>query len=213
MSLLRRSSRPRVTVVGGSHSAFSVAWRLLRAHDGVEVTVLHRGPLRVCYASERAAREDRFDAFAEDDVCPATGRVHRLGGLRGDGRALWRRAREGHEPRLQLAQSGAAPDDAELVVAATGYRARTVPVFDANGRRLALRAERGGAAADGSCRLAHASGEGLAPLFVIGMASGYLPSEAGDGERSFRGSTNGAWLYRHATGARVFAGVAAAVGM
>jgi Pyridine nucleotide-disulphide oxidoreductase len=213
-SLLGRR-RPRVTVVGGSHSAFSVAWRLLRAHEGVEVHLVHRGPLRVCYASERAARDDHFDAFDEDDVCPATGRVHRLGGLRGDGRALWRRAtgRDGHEPRLHLVKADEAPEDADLVVAATGYRARTVPVFDRNGRRLALRAERGGAAADGSCRLALASGEGLAPLFVIGMASGYLPSEAGDGERSFRGSTNGAWLYRHATGARVFAGVAAAAGM
>ena len=37
-----------------------------------------------------AAIEDGYP-FTDDDICPSTKRVHRLGGIRNDGREVWRR--------------------------------------------------------------------------------------------------------------------------
>jgi hypothetical protein len=40
-------------------------------------------------------------------------------------------------------------------------------------------------------------------LMGIGLASGYLP----EGEASFRGHTNGVWLYQNDTGATLLRGI------
>ena len=121
---------PRVTIIGGSHSAFAVAGLLLRAPvrwSPRAITVAHRSPVRVTYPDRAAAWADGVRAEA-DQVCPATGVVHRFGGLRADAADLYRRVRDGGERRVHLvpvpdtAQWPAAwAGDADVVVAATGY--------------------------------------------------------------------------------------------
>lgn len=218
---LREIASPRIVILGGSHSAFSVAWALLERTSGVEwgpgvLSILHRAAPRVFYPCAEDAIADGY-GFDDRDVCPKTKRIHRLGGLRGDGRALWRRVtgRSGTlpEPRLCLETIRDASrlrrllDRADLVVPAFGYRPVTVPVFERDGTRIALAADRDGPHVGADCRVRRADGGKLARVFGIGMASGFLPSGALGGEPSFRGQTNGVWLYQNGIGARVLDGI------
>ena len=99
-----RGAAPRVTVVGGAHSAFAVAGLLLRS--GVRwapgaITIAHRSPVLVTYPDAAAAREDGV-VVRDGQVCPATGIVHRFGGLRSDAAAIYQQIRRGAEPRARL---------------------------------------------------------------------------------------------------------------
>ncbi|MGO8851229.1 hypothetical protein [Mycobacterium sp.] len=87
--LARTGRMPRAVILGGSHSAFSAASMLLERLPGVRfglggVRILYRSEPRVMYPSRAEASAESY-GFTEADVCQATGRVHRVGGLRGDG--------------------------------------------------------------------------------------------------------------------------------
>lgn len=224
-SLLARSRRPRVVVLGGAHSAFSVLWVLTHLMPDIQfgpgdITLLYRHPARILYWTRDDARADGY-AFTELDVCPRTQRVNRLGGLRGDGREMWRRLtrRPGTEAEervrmVQLADSEISPaqlrrmlDDADLVVPAFGYRSSTIPVFDPEGRPLRLKADLGGPAVGRDARLLLADGGHVPNIFGIGLGADYRPWGHMGGEPSFDGQTNGLWLYQNDIGAVVFEGV------
>lgn len=217
---LVRAARPEVVIVGGSHSAFSAAWLLVRQAaaglfaDGAIALVMPRAPA-IFYRSAADAESDGYRAFTVDDICPRTGRVHQLGGLRGDGRELWRRIsrRPGttFEPRIRLLErerDGVEIEErlarATIVVPATGYAPARVPTFS-RGDAIALRTAR--PSVDDRCRVLTASGAPLERVFSLGMASGFVPSGSMGGEPSFRGHTNGVWLYQHHLGQRVYEGV------
>jgi hypothetical protein len=229
MRILAAAPHRRAIILGGSHSAFSAAWVLLNALPGFsfgdgDLTILHRRPLRVFYASEQAARDDDF-VFAERDVCPTTRRVHRMGGLRHDGRELWRRisGRPGTvpEPRartLALADPDLTParlkrmlDEAALIVPALGYRFNTLPVFDADGLRVPLMADEGKCAVDRESRMVRGDGTPFDNLFGVGLGSGYRPWGDMAGEPSFDGHQNSLWLYQNGLGRQVFDGVRASI--
>ena len=215
--LMQRTGTKRVAILGGSHSAFSAAWTLLERLPGIGfapggVQILHRSAPRVFYASRTAARDDGY-AFADADVCPATGRVHRLGGLRGDGRDLWRRVQGLGEARVAVRPIGALPtpdlvallDAADLIVPAFGYRLATVPVFAADGGRVPL--ARSGPSVDADARLRTEDGGVLPNVFGLGLGSGFRPWGPMAGEPGFRGQQNSLWLYQNGLGALVHDGV------
>ena len=219
---LRRPRRAaRAVILGGSHSAFSAAWMLLeRLPEAMGapgcVQILHRGAPRVFYPSRAAAAAEGY-AFTEADICPATGRVHRLGGLRGDGRDLWRRmqglAGHGVETRAVLrplaAMAGATLhallDAADLIVTAFGYRLAAVPIVDADGQRVPLAMN--GPAVDADAKLRVAGGGVLPNVFGIGLGSGFRPWGAMAGEPGFQGQQNSLWLYQHGLGELIHDGV------
>ncbi|MFT4217966.1 MAG: hypothetical protein QM619_12400 [Micropruina sp.] len=135
-------------------------------------------------------------------MCPETGRVHRLGGLRLASRELlrqlWQLGDAPPEPRAVLASyRPEALHEVDLVITALGFTAGTVPYF-ADGRRVTLHAEHGDRArlVDQHCRLLDADKRPLPGAWGIGPASGYVPR----GEPSFHGHTNGIWLYQNDTG-------------
>lgn len=210
----------RAVVLGGSHSAFSSAWTLLErvpeasfGQDGVRI--LYRGAPRVFYGTRAEAMADGY-RFGEADVCAATGRVHRLGGLRGDGRELWRRMQglDGATERRATMRPLAATDTADLrdlldaadvIVTALGYRLATVPVLDADGRRLPLACS--GPSVDADAQLRLADGGILPNVFGIGLGSGFRPWGAMAGEPGFQGQQNSLWLYQHGLGALIHDGV------
>jgi hypothetical protein len=212
---------PRVAIVGGSTSAAAVAHALLNRMPGVTfgpggLTILHRRPLRIFYPNVEAALADGYTEFGPDDICPVSGRVFRLSGFRLDSRELIMRARGigGHppEPRLQLHRLGqddaaslAVLDNADLVIAALGYRPRALPVFDEAGERVSLQSETGPQArlVDNDCRVVDASGNPLPHLFAIGLAAGFVPHGKLGGEASFRGQANGLWLWQNDVGALI----------
>ena len=84
----------RVTIVGSAHSAWSVA-ALLLTHDTYAgpdgppgITLLHRRPVRLFYQSVEEATADGYMFDPVLDVCAASGRVNRFGGLRGPAKVL-----------------------------------------------------------------------------------------------------------------------------
>jgi len=216
--LAGRERPPRAVIVGGSHSAFSCAWMLLDhlpdVHfDPHSVQILSRSEPRVTYYSRADADADEY-RFSESDVCQATGRVHRLGGLQGDGRQMWRRihGKGGVEPdnRAVVRPLGDVPradliallDDADLIVSAFGYRLATIPVFDKDGYALPL--ARTGPAVGRDARLLDAYGRAVPGLLGVGLGSGFTPWGGMSGEASFTGQQNSLWLYQHGLGELIY---------
>jgi hypothetical protein len=216
--LARGNRRVRAVIAGSSHSAYSAAWLLLDRIADLDfgpqgLQILHRGQPRVMYPSREEARADSYP-FSDADVCRATGRVHRVGGLRGDGRELWRRihGKPGTRPDrrviarsvtdLSRADLAGLLDDADLIIPALGYRLRTVPVIDPYGRRIPLAHNGPSVAADS--RLLAADGESIPHVFGIGLGSGFVPWGELAGEASFTGQQNSFWLFQHGLGEMIY---------
>jgi hypothetical protein len=209
---------PRVAIIGGSTSAAAVAYALLHRMPSVQfgpsgLTLMHRRELRIYYPTIEAALADNYTEFGPEDICPVTRRVFRLGGFRLDSRDLIMRARgiggRPPEPRLQLHRLGVDDaaslrllDEADLVIAALGYRPHALPVFNEAGRPVPLFSETGPKArlVDNDCRVMDAEGKPLPGLFAIGLAAGFVPHGKLGGEPSFRGQANGLWLWQSDVG-------------
>jgi hypothetical protein len=90
--------------------------------------------------------------------------------------------------------------EADLVVAALGYRPRALPLADAHGAPIALAAQDGRAMVDRHCRITDAEGQPIPGLFGIGLAAGFVPWGPMGGEASFRGQANGLWQWQNDVG-------------
>jgi len=206
---------PRIVIIGGSTSALATAVRLLKADLALgagAVTVMHRRPLRPFYVSRTAALEDGFGDFTEADVCPVSGFVYRLAGFRLESRELVLRALaiggRVPDPRLALFRidqhdeqaARALIAGADLVIGATGYRPRALPLFDVDGAPIALACDEAGPLVDRHCRVLAADGSVVAGAFGIGLAAGFVPWGKLGGEPSFRGNANGLWLWQNDVG-------------
>lgn len=213
--LLAGRRDPRVAVIGGSTSALATVGLLLRdrlALGARGVTLLHRRPLRPFYASAEAAVADGFTDWGPDDLCPVSGFVYRLAGFRLEARELVLRMLEvggrRADPRVHLHRIAPGGDDAaatilreaDLVIAALGYRPNALPVADAAGRPIALAADAGKPMVDCHCRVLAADGAPLPGLYGIGLAAGFVPWGPLGGEASFSGQANGLWLWQNAVG-------------
>ncbi len=221
--LARARGTPRAIILGGAHSAFSAAWLLLDRlsdiqFDAAGIQILYRTEPRVFYPSRAAAAADGY-RFTDADVCPATGRVFRLSGLRADGRDVWRRMRGlagGEAEKRVVAKPIRAEqrhelacllDSADLIVPAFGYRMATIPVFDASG--LPVVPARTGPAVDPDSRLLIEGGGALPNVFGVGLGSGFRPWGAMAGEPSFCGQQNSLWLYQNGIGEQIYNGTRA----
>ncbi|MBX9797192.1 DegT/DnrJ/EryC1/StrS family aminotransferase [Sphingomonas sp.] len=212
--LLADRRAPRVVVVGGSTSAVAAVALLLKSglpFGAGGVTLLHRRPLRPFYPSAAAALADGFTDFTEDDICPVSGFVYRLGGFRLEARALVLRmlgvGGRVPEPRLALhriageedAAAAALLEGADLVIAALGYRPAALPLSTEAGP-MALAADTGGALVDRHCRVLAADGCPVPGAYGIGLAAGFVPWGPMGGEPSFRGQANGLWQWQNDVG-------------
>jgi dTDP-4-amino-4,6-dideoxygalactose transaminase len=208
---------PKIAIIGASTSALASAALLLKSDLGLgagALTLLHRQPLRPFYPSAEAALADGFTDFGEDDICPVSGFVYRLAGFRLEARELVLRmlgiGGRVPDPRLRLlrldgscdADANATLDSADIVIGALGYRPHALPLFAADGSRIALSADAPGRPrlTDQQCRVIDAAGEPLPGAFGIGLAAGFVPEGALGGERSFRGKANGLWLWQNDVG-------------
>lgn len=202
----------RVVILGSSHSAFSVAWYLLQ-HWGAlfkeaEIVILGRRSPQIYFADPEEARSMGYDNFTTEDLCTKTGRLHRLGGLRMDGRQLaMEMAGLGDVPNEKRAVFKELPsspsevlsllESADHIVAALGYTSNQIPLFEANGNRIPLPSGLGAKMVDDTCRLLDASGNAIPNAYGVGMASGFVPSGELGGEPNFKGQTNGLWYYQN----------------
>jgi hypothetical protein len=225
VAIARRNPERPVVILGGSHSAYSSAGALVKrlrrdVAPWLRIVIVQRLAPCVFYPSEAAALDDGY-IVGPGDVCPRTLRVNRLGGLRGDGREMWRRihGRPGTVPeervscRLLDTFSGVELRElieaASLVVPAFGYGAAALSIFDPRGRQLRL----AGAprAVNEQCQILLEDGRSLTNVFGIGLGSGYRPTLAMGGEPNFRGQANSLWLYQNDIGTLVFRGIYAAL--
>lgn len=190
---------PRFTIIGGSHSAFAAALKLLELDVGHEwehgaITILHRSAIRVTCPSVEHARLGRV-AFGPDDVCTTTGRVFRFGGLRGDAAELWRRVRSGTEAQVALSPlrspevlQPASESEKSLLIGATGYGARVAPLL------RGLNDSPRGFGRSGE--LMDSAGAVVPGIFGIGLGAGRHRDAATGGEKSFSGNINGVSFYQ-----------------
>jgi hypothetical protein len=213
----------QIVILGGSHSAYAVAWALLelpaaaRLKTG-QVVIVQRRPPRIFYPDRAAADADSYPVHP-GDICQRTQRVNRMGGLRGHGRDIWRRimARPGCEPETRIAIVDVATldgdelrtlmDEAALVAPCLGYRSATLPIMDEAGHRLALRADANGDAVGDDCRLVLADGSALSNVYGIGLGTGFRPSLGMGCEPNFSGQANSLWLYQNDIGATIYRGI------
>lgn len=116
---------------------------------GISVTMLHRTPVRVFYASKREADADNYRDFAQTN---RYGQVHAFAGLRGDAKTLHREIIHGRETRVRLCQIKAGGsksliarcfDEAHAILVATGYKSRTIPIYDTEKKEIKVRQAQG----------------------------------------------------------------------
>jgi hypothetical protein len=226
---LDKGRNKRIAIVGSSSSAMACANAVLKAPFGREfgegaVTLLHRRPLHIFYPSAAEAMADGYDEFGSEDICPISGFVFRLSGLRLEARDLLMSVRGigGRQPekRLRLYRVDAGHDraareildDADVIIAALGYRPQAIPLLSDSGRRLALFADDTGARplVDDQCRVLDRSGVPIEGLLGIGLGSGFFSRELVGGELSFSGQTNSLWQWQNAIGALVVRQIKAA---
>ena len=218
---LAASRNRRIAIIGSSSSAMACANALLRSKFGPDlgegaVTLLHRRPLRVFFPSAAEALSEGYDEFGAEDICPVSGFVFRFAGFRLESRELVMAVRGigGRPPekrlRLHRLASGSDPaalsvlDEAEVIVAALGYRPRALPVLSASGRPISLFADDpAGSLVDGECRVLDAQRMPLDGLLGIGLAAGFSAPEKVGGEPSFSGQTNSLWQWQNDVGALI----------
>lgn len=207
-----------VAIVGGSHSAWSAAWLLirdpaLRDRQGrpPSVTVLHRSPLRFFFWSEAKARSAGYEFDPALDVCPSTRTVNRHGGLRADAHALaWSAIRGGHRTSpvraIRLADdpdgrraAARVLDEAGAIVAAVGYDANLPDIRAADGSPLTLSRSAKGLVVTPSAHPVAADGP-VPELMAYGLGAGLPASGALAGEASYRGPVDAVRLYQAEVG-------------
>ena len=219
VDLLSTKRNPKIVVIGGSTSAIATIVLLLKTQaiplGAGAITLLHRRPLRPFYPTPEAAQAEGFTDFGPEDICPVSGFVYRLAGFRLEARELvLRHLRvDGRvpEPRLSVHQVASDNDavarahlaEADLVIAALGYRPRALSVQDSDGRSIALAAHEGAAMVDRHCRIMDASGAAIPGLYGIGLAAGFVPWGKLGGEASFSGQANGLWQWQNDVGAMI----------
>jgi len=136
LETLRTLSNPKVSIIGGSHSAISAAGKFLAqdiAFRSSGISILYRSEMRVTFNSAEEAIRHGFTDFVEDDICPHTKRVHALKGFRLDSKNLLS-AVKGYggvtlEKRINLTSITSEQanhirsnlQNADLVVSALGY--------------------------------------------------------------------------------------------
>ncbi|MFN3433101.1 MAG: DegT/DnrJ/EryC1/StrS family aminotransferase [Sphingomonas sp.] len=214
---LRGRPAPRVAIIGASTSAIAAAVLLLKNQPGFPfgagaITILHRQPLKPFYPTIAAAHADGFHDFDENDICPVSGFVLRLAGLRLESRELVLRMLSlgGRTPDPRVATHRIAGDDdaaarqliagADLVIGALGYRPRAVPLLGVDGAPLALAHHAGRPMVDRHCRILDAADRPVPGAYGIGLSAGFVPWGRLGGEASFRGQANGLWLWQNDVG-------------
>lgn len=208
----------RVAVVGSAHSAWSAVGVLhedprFLGGPAVQLSVLHRGPIRLYYTSAQEARDAGYRFDPVGDVCPLSGRVHRFGGLRGEPRRLAAQSMgliDGR-PAAELVRFDAADpdsrdavrqilDEAGAIVVATGYQARLPLLRHEDGSELVAAVAESGTVVNRAGHLVDVDGRAHPRLLAFGLGAGQGVSRDVGGEPGYERRADGVWLYQHDVG-------------
>lgn len=207
-----RSKKPKILVLGGNHSAFSVADYILKNQelnfDENPIVIWSTSKPKIFYMSVDEAKMDGYHDFDERDICPKTKRVYRLAGLRMDGRQLFRSisgldnqlTKVNVEYKLFREEESELKKDlqeADIIIHAFGYHFNMIPLFDKSGSQIKLLGSETGYWVNPNCCLLDINHRPIENVYAMGLASGFVPSGDLGGEPSFKGQTNGLWLYQN----------------
>lgn len=149
----------KIVIVGGSHSAFSCAWLMLKKLEQFNnpseqttysIIILHRSFIKVFYSTKREADSDNYSDIGQ--INKITGQIHPFEGLRGDAKGLYKDIRSGKESRVRLIQikQGANQslqkklfDESPVIIWATGYSTNSIPIFDDDNNRIDISLNKG----------------------------------------------------------------------
>ncbi len=204
------------TVIGGSHSAFSMLENIAVALEPIgleEVNLIHRSPIRLFYENVEQARANGYLFDPVADVCPISGRVNRSGGLRyralDVGREVLERGYVGTTSvRARLLQTdGADPAQMEaashllqraaVVMQCTGYQPLLPKLRRTDGTAISLRQVTGGLDSDASGCPCEDNGRRMRGLHLFGLGSGLGVDPLLGSEPSFSGRIYGVWQFHH----------------
>lgn len=207
-------NKPKVVVLGGSHSAFSAAHYLLNKMSDIplvegDIQIWSTKLPKIYFNNKDEAVASGYRDFGEEDFCPVTGKLYRLAGLRMDGRALYMQmlgvgggAVENRVMHHVYTNQARALEEqlkaATLIILAYGYRLNMMPFFDADGGEIHFKGSTTNHWVNDNCELLDGEGRVIPNLFATGLATGFIPRGALGGEPSFEGQTNGIWYYQNA---------------
>ena len=128
----------RVAIIGGAHSALSCLDNIRSINQQVPISLLHRSDFKLYFENEDEARKANYP-YCKSDL--DSGKIHRFKGVRGDAKTRYERIRNKEDPNSKIIKySGSFTeicqylDQADIVIQATGYIPKTIPVFNNKGR-------------------------------------------------------------------------------
>ena len=211
---LKLKHKPKVVILGGSHSAFSAAHYLLNGTDGIpfmngDIQMWSKTLPKIYFNSKQEALECGYNDFGKEDFCPVTGKLYRLAGLRMDGRELYiqmlgaeqsvKEKRVVHNVYTnQTAVIEEQLKTATLIISAYGYELNMIPLFNSNGNETHLKGKKNNHWVNDNCELMDENEIAVPNIFASGLATGFIPKGELGGEPSFSGQTNGIWYYQNA---------------
>lgn len=214
---LKRNSK--VVILGGSHSAFSVAHSLLNSKDEFDfeqgdIKIWCKSLPKIFFPSEQDAITSGYTDFSKNDFCPVTNKLYRLAGLRMDGRGLYMQmlglGNSNIERRVLLNIFNGKEDEllkdlnqASLIILAYGYVLNMIPFSDKTGNQIKFFGEKTNCWVNQNCEMLDADENPIPNLFANGLATGFIPTGNLGGEPSFTGQTNGIWYYQNAIAAEI----------
>lgn len=216
---LQLKSNPKVVILGGSHSAFSVAHFLLNfdktlSFSEADIKIWCNNPPKLFFNTKEEALNSGYNDFTENDICPVTQKLFRLAGLRMDGRNLYMQmlGLQSSKKELRVKLKVFKNDEetfkldvteATLIVFAYGYRLNMFPCFTEKGEQIRFMGEVTNHWVNKNCELIKENGEVIQNMYASGLATGFIPNEELGGEPSFQGQTNGIWYYQNAIAAKI----------
>ena len=211
--LLSNSSKPiSISIIGGSHSGFSVLYRLknqfgLLNSEKAKIQMLSRSSIRLFYNTRKEAMLDGY-TFEDDDVCLSSDRVNRYSGLRYDSFNLAKEVLSGLYQNFSLilsnAEQSAELSKSDLIIVCTGYTHRAVELLDKNDEPLAFLYDNGCLKTNERCNPLLTDGQPLKNFYQYGLGAGLKTGGSNYGEVSFKGRIDGVWVYQHLIPEKIF---------
>lgn len=193
-SIMTESENKKIVIIGGAHSAFSVANYLIekfgKSLNEYQVIIAHRDDIRAYYKSEEDALKNGYHFDSIMDTCPTSGQVNRFSGLRHQAKKLYLDIKSSYEKRIRLHKCDG---DIENIIKqfnhatfiqATGFKARRVDLINEGMKPIDITLNNDNIVVTRNAEVVSSSGIPITGLFAIGLGHGR--NTPGVGEPRFK---------------------------